>query len=150
MAEFLCSRFSLLVLTLTLILNRARCEVFTALVDVEQLVYREREMRFTLEQYVNLEQERLTKLKNFLAKVNAAHRLVGEDVPRYLGHPVNSYLEIRRLYKEWPEAERLIQVDNSEGKCVCKKTREDQCFDSSKHLTLFDLANCLTINDILY
>ena len=90
--------------------------MFTALIDLENLVFRERELRFTLEEYVNLEEQRLAKLKKFLAKVNAAHNVVGDDVSRYLGHPVNSYLEIRRMYKEWPEAERLVQLDNSEGK----------------------------------
>lgn len=82
---------------------------------MENLVYREREMRFELENYVKLEQERLSKLQTFLAKVTAAHEMVGDDVSRYLGHPVNSYLEIRRFFKEWPEVERLIQLDNSEA-----------------------------------
>ena len=126
-------RFPLLLLTSVLIFSRARGELFTALVDLEQLVYRERELRFTLEQYVNLEQERLTKLKKFLARVDSAHNLVGEDVPRYLGHPVNSYLQIRRLYKDWPEAEKLIQIDNSEGKsCVLYNISNDQTIVSSK------------------
>ena len=117
MAEMFCARFSLVTLTFYLILSRTRGEVFTALIDLENLVYRERELRFTLEEYVNLEEQRLAKLKKFLSKVNAAHNVVGDDVSRYLGHPVNSYLEIRRMYKEWPEAERLVQLDNSEGKC---------------------------------
>lgn len=109
--------FSLLIiLTFGFILGRTRAELFTALVDLENLVYREREMRFELEKYVNLELERLTRLQKFLAKVNAAHEVVGEDISRYLGHPVNSYLEIRRFHKEWPEVERLIQLDNSEGR----------------------------------
>ena len=116
MAEMLYARISLLTLTFYLILSRTRGELFTALVDLENLVYRERELRFTLEEYINLEEQRLVKLKRFLAKVNAAHNVVGDDVSKYLGHPVNSYLEIRRLFKEWPEAERLIQLDNSEGK----------------------------------
>ena len=111
--------FSLLIiLTFGLILERTRAELFTALVDLENLVYREREMRFELEKYVNLELERLTRLQKFLAKVNAAHEVVGEDISRYLGHPVNSYLEIRRFHKEWPEVERLIQLDNSEGRRI--------------------------------
>lgn len=116
MAEMFCARFSLLTLTFYLILSRTRGEVFTALIDLENIVYRERELRFTLEEYVNLEEQRLAKLKKFLAKVNAAHSVGEDDVSRYLGHPVNSYLEIRRMYKEWPEAERLVQLDNSEGK----------------------------------
>lgn len=116
MAGMLCARFSLLTLTFCLILSRTRGELFTALIDLENLVYRERELRFTLEEYVNSEEQRIAKLKKFLAKVNAAHNIVGEDVSRYLGHPVNSYLEIRRMYKEWPEVERLVQLDNSEGK----------------------------------
>ena len=116
MAKLFCATFSLLTLTFHLILSRTRGEMFTALIDLENLVFRERELRFTLEEYVNLEEQRLAKLKKFLAKVNAAHNVVGDDVSRYLGHPVNSYLEIRRMYKEWPEAERLVQLDNSEGK----------------------------------
>lgn len=115
MAEMFCARFSLLTLTFYLILSRTRGEVFTALIDLENLVYRERELRFTLEEYVNLEEQRLAKLKKFLAKVSTAHNVVEDDVSRYLGHPVNSYLEIRRMYKEWPEAERLVQLDNSEA-----------------------------------
>lgn len=117
MAALLCLRLLLLIFTFILIVCRTRAELFTALVELENLVYREREMRFELEKFVNLEQERLTKLKKFLAKVNTAHEIVGDDVSRYLGHPVNSYLEIRRFYKGWPEVERLIQLDNSEGKC---------------------------------
>lgn len=116
MAELFCARLSVLALTFCLILSRTRGELFTALVDLENLVYRERELRVTLEEYVQLEEQRLTKLKKLLAKVNVAHDLVGERVQSYLGHPVNAYLEIRRMYKEWPEAERLIQLDNSEGR----------------------------------
>lgn len=116
MAAFVCYSLSLVTLTLSLIFYRTRAELFTALVDLENLVYRERELRFELEKYVNSEIERLAKLQTFLAKVNSAHEIVGEDVSRYLGHPVNSYLEIRRFHKEWPEVERLIQFDNSEGR----------------------------------
>ncbi|XP_068735828.1 prolyl 4-hydroxylase subunit alpha-1-like isoform X1 [Montipora capricornis] len=115
MASLLCCSYFLWLLTFSLIFARSRAELFTALVDLENLVYRERELRFELERYVSSELERLTKLQEFLAKVNAAHEVVGDDVSRYLGHPVNSYLEIRRFHKEWPEVERLIQIDNSEA-----------------------------------
>ena len=116
MAGVLWRRSLPLTVIFSLILSSIRAELFTAVVELENLVYREREIRFELERYLSLEQERLSKLKMFLTKVNAAHELVGDDVSRYLGHPVNSYLEIRRFYKEWPEVERLIQLDNSEGK----------------------------------
>lgn len=108
--------FSLSLLIFSVIFARTRAELFTALVDLENLVYRERELKFELENYVNSELERLTKLQKFLDKVNSAHEVVGSDVSRYLGHPVNSYLEIRRFYKDWPDVERLIQIDNSEGR----------------------------------
>lgn len=107
--------FSLSLFIFSVIFSRTRAELFTALVDLENLVYRERELKFELENYVNLELERLNKLQKFLDKVNAAHEGVGSDVSRYLGHPVNSYLEIRRFYKDWPNVERLIQIDNSEA-----------------------------------
>ena len=116
MAGVLFLKLLLSIVILCLIVRTNRAEVFTAVVEMENLVYREREMRFELENYVKLEQERLSKLQTFLAKVTAAHEMVGDDVSRYLGHPVNSYLEIRRFFKEWPEVERLIQLDNSEGR----------------------------------
>lgn len=116
MAGVLWHRSLPLTVIFSLIFSSIQAELFTAVVELENLVYREREMRFELERYLSLEQERLSKLKMFLTKVSAAHELVGDDVSRYLGHPVNSYLEIRRFYKEWPEVERLIQLDNSEGK----------------------------------
>ncbi|XP_044181335.1 prolyl 4-hydroxylase subunit alpha-1-like isoform X1 [Acropora millepora] len=115
MASDVCYLFSLSLFISSIIFSRTRAEAFTALVDLENLVYRERELKFELQNYVNLELERLNKLQKFLDKVNAAHEGVGSDVSRYLGHPVNSYLEIRRFYKDWPDVERLIQIDNSEA-----------------------------------
>ena len=118
MASDVCYLFSLSLFIFSIIFSRTRAEAFTALVDLENLVYRERELKFELQNYVNLELERLNKLQKFLDKVNAAHEGVGSDVSRYLGHPVNSYLEIRRFYKDWPDVERLIQIDNSEGRFI--------------------------------
>lgn len=129
--------FSLSLFIFSVIFSRTRAELFTALVDLENLVYRERELKFELENYVNLELERLNKLQKFLDKVNAAHEGVGSDVSRYLGHPVNSYLEIRRFYKDWPNVERLIQIDNSEGMFIYHDLMK----------TSFQLAFCYRLKD---
>ena len=94
---------------------RTKCEIFTALVDMEHLIYREREMMAALRDYVLAEESKLTQLKSFLEKLEDTHALVGEDVSSFLGHPVNSYSLIKRYYKDWPTLEYDIQRDNTEG-----------------------------------
>ena len=95
--------------------SRTKCEIFTALVDMEHLIYREREMMAALRDYVLAEESKLTQLKSFLEKLEDTHALVGEDVSSFLGHPVNSYSLIKRYYKDWPTLEYDIQRDNTEG-----------------------------------
>lgn len=108
-------RFSLLVLVLSSTVTHSNGELFTAIVDIKDLVYREREMKASFRDYIAMEERRLARIRHFYTKMEESHDLVGEDVGQYLGHPVNSYLLIRRFYKEWPEMESLVQHDNTEG-----------------------------------
>lgn len=111
------SFWSLSFLAVFLTLNVVNCEQFTALVDLQHLVYREREMKTALKDYIALEETRLSVLKNFLGNVEKAHSSILDDnIEGFLGHPVNSYVLIKRFYNEWPNMEKTIQHDNSEGR----------------------------------
>jgi prolyl 4-hydroxylase len=103
-------------LLLFLSLNIAKCEFFTALIDLEHLIYRERELKTTLKNHIAMEEERLASLKKFSEKVEDIHSKFGEDdIEPFIGHPVNSYLIIKRFFNEWTKIEELIQKDTSEG-----------------------------------
>lgn len=101
--------------TLALFVSRTKAEMFTALVDMEHLIYREREMLAELRKYVAAEDTKLQRLKKFLGRLEETHSFVGKDIGEFLGHPVNSYSLINRYYKDWPNLEDEIQRDNSEG-----------------------------------
>jgi hypothetical protein len=89
---------------------RVRCEVFTALIEMESLVYREKEMIAGLKDYVRQEQARLEKIKQFTEKLDSLHAVIPEGkVENYLGHPSNAYLLIKRFVKEWPAIEDLAK-----------------------------------------
>ncbi|KAK3708857.1 hypothetical protein QZH41_016282, partial [Actinostola sp. cb2023] len=105
--------FSLLLLFLSL--NLAKCELFTALTDLEHLIYRERELKSVLKNYIALEENRLAALKKFSERVENIHSLIVDNkVESFLGHPVNSYVLIKRFYQEWPFIEKAVVYDNSE------------------------------------
>ncbi|CAB3985217.1 prolyl 4-hydroxylase subunit alpha-1-like [Paramuricea clavata] len=91
-------------------LIRVRSEVFTALIEMESLVYREKEMIAGLKDYVRQEQARLEKIKQFTDKLDSLHAVIPEGkVENYLGHPSNAYLLIKRFVKEWPAIEDLAK-----------------------------------------
>ena len=99
-------------------LSRTKGEMFTALVDMEHLIYREREMLAELRNYVFAENAKIQRLKAFLERLEETHSFVDDNVGAFLGHPVNSYSLIHRYYKDWPRLEFEIQKDSSEGKIV--------------------------------
>lgn len=74
-------------------------------------------MKLALKEYITLEENRLRVLKKFSEKVENVHSSVQDgQLESFLGHPVNSYVLIKRFYSEWPYIESNIQHDNSEGK----------------------------------
>ncbi|XP_046858925.1 prolyl 4-hydroxylase subunit alpha-1-like isoform X2 [Xenia sp. Carnegie-2017] len=92
-----------------------RSEVFTALIEMENLVYREKEMLDSLKGYLQAEQDRLEVIKRFTEKLDQIHSAIPqENVERHLGHPSNSYLLIKRFVKEWPAIEELSKNPSSE------------------------------------
>jgi prolyl 4-hydroxylase len=95
---------------------RVRGEVFTALIEMESLVYREKEMIASLKDYIRQEQARLEKIKQFTEKLDSIHAVIPEGkVENYLGHPSNAYLLIKRFVKEWPVMEDLSKSPSHQG-----------------------------------
>ena len=92
-------------------------EVFTALSHLERLVNIELELADALEEYIIEQEERLKMLKWFAEDVSNAMDQAKEDRYAYLGHPVSSFLMVKRFVNQWPRIEKSIQQEgDSEGK----------------------------------
>nr|CAD2185390.1 unnamed protein product [Meloidogyne enterolobii] len=100
-------------------------DVFTAMVDIENLLLSEVSgTSQVIEQYIKSEQERLNKLREFAEEyANALHDPNGRSkfrggqlVPGQLDeeavmNPVNAFLLIKRMTSDWKEIEKLMHYN---------------------------------------
>ena len=111
--KFLCRFVLVYVVFLT---RNIYCEVFTSIADMEQLVKTEQHLVLSLRNYIDLENQRLHRLKTFLSKVDKILQYVNDsDVTKYLGNPINTYLLLKRFHTDWLEVEDLLTTSDNEG-----------------------------------
>ncbi|XP_071488036.1 prolyl 4-hydroxylase subunit alpha-1-like isoform X3 [Diadema antillarum] len=96
-------------------LSVAQCEVFTALVDLENVIYTEDNMLGALDEYIKQEEERLAMVKSKAEKLRSMHRGAADDIEHYLGHPVNAFLLVKRFLWEWVDVENWIKYDGPQS-----------------------------------
>ena len=91
-------------------------EVFTALSHVQRLVNIEMELSDALDDYITEQESRLNRLKDFADAVNDAMVQAKSNRISYIGHPVNTYLMIKRLVKDWPTHVKSVEQEgDAEG-----------------------------------
>lgn len=104
---------------LTYILSTTRfveSEIFTALSHVERLINIEMELSDALDEYLFEQESRLKKLRSFNEDVKKAMGRAISNREEYIGHPVNTYLMIKRLVKEWTQHVKSIEQEgDAEG-----------------------------------
>lgn len=93
----------------------ARSELYTALVDLENLLYTEGEIVKTLEQYLLVEEQRLEKVRWLREQYQKLFNRANEDVETFLSNPVNAFLLVKRLTADWKLAEDLAQGTHSKA-----------------------------------
>jgi len=94
-------------------------EIFSALSHTEKLLSIEHELSDSLEKYIQEQEIRLQKLKSFSNQVQRTVQLAKESGAKFLGHPVNSFLMIKRFVIEWPAIENILTEENvAEGTYV--------------------------------
>ena len=106
----------LLVALLAAICTLSYGEVFTSMADMEQMVETEKQMLEVLKDYIEAEDKKLVAVKSFLSDVNGVLGSVNatEDVGKYLGNPVNSYLMLKRFNVDWKNLEKTLEEDYAE------------------------------------
>ena len=111
---------ALLMFICGLLAQAIKSELFTALSHVEKLVKIEDDLAYSLEQYLIEQEQKLEVLQKFAGEVRLTVYLARKDRSKYLGHPVNAFLLIKRFVQEWPEVERILsQPANGEGRFSC-------------------------------
>jgi len=93
--------------------SSSKGELFTALADLQSLVYHERDVVNTLRKYINEESERLEEIKKHVEEYRVHNQEALKDPQQYLANPVNSYLLIKKFTIDWEELQDLIKKNHA-------------------------------------
>ncbi|KAE9555682.1 hypothetical protein FO519_001153 [Halicephalobus sp. NKZ332] len=103
------------VLLLTCIIGIAYGDVFTAMVDLENLLSSESDLTSALiENYINAEKNRLDRLKRFAEDYLSKNNENSGDDLKVVTNPVNAYLLIKRLTSDWKYITHLMKANSAE------------------------------------
>lgn len=89
---------------------KTNAELFTAIAEVEYLLETHKRIIDDLDFYVNKEEKRLATLKRHLDIYKREHDKAMEDIPNYLGNPINAFTLIKRLTADLDHIEDSIKI----------------------------------------
>ncbi|XP_045528903.1 prolyl 4-hydroxylase subunit alpha-1 isoform X2 [Pieris brassicae] len=103
-------RFTISCLLLSCHWSWTNAELFTAISDVEPLLETHKRIIDDLDEYILKEEERLNVLKRHLNIYKREHEIAMEDIPNYLGNPINAFTLIKRLTSDLDHIEHSIEI----------------------------------------
>nr|CAD7453803.1 unnamed protein product [Timema tahoe] len=95
--------------------SRVNSEVYTALVEMEELLETEAVLMRTLEDYITAQEDRLNQLRRQAGEYAKEHEEASQDVQAYLSNPINAYLLVKRLTTDWKQVESFMVDDITQG-----------------------------------
>ncbi|XP_050346724.1 prolyl 4-hydroxylase subunit alpha-1 isoform X4 [Nymphalis io] len=101
---------SLLLIFIGLFFVSTRAELYTAISDVEPLLDTHLRIIEELEEYIEKEEKRIDVLKSHLKVYQIEHEKAMEDIPNYLGNPINAFTLIKRLTTDLDFIEKKIEI----------------------------------------
>ncbi|KAL0881008.1 hypothetical protein ABMA27_002151 [Loxostege sticticalis] len=87
-----------------------QAELFTAISEVEPLLETHKRIIDDLDDYIAKEEKRLITLKKHLSLYKREHEKAMEDIPNYLGNPINAFTLIKRLTTDLDFIESSIKI----------------------------------------
>lgn len=91
-------------------------DVFTALASMKRLIRYEQYLLDLLDRYVESHPDPHEDLKMFVREIQESTLNVMDDIEVFLGHPVNSFLLLRRFTKHWQQIDRFLDDKRTKGK----------------------------------
>jgi len=92
----------------SLLATVGRAEIFTALVDMENLAYTERELIGLLDKVIQAEERKIQTLRKYMDNYQRVNAELAENTEAHLHNPVNAYLVVKRLTLDWRKVESVI------------------------------------------
>lgn len=102
-------------LILLLISHFSSGEWYSSIGHMEDLVSEELNLISSLTDFISAEEAKLEKLKKVASELKSQADEAGSNVEKFLGHPLNQYLLVKRLKKEWDEMETMILGNSTQG-----------------------------------
>ncbi|CAK9300109.1 unnamed protein product [Gordionus sp. m RMFG-2023] len=97
------------------LLNYVKSEdIFTSMADIQNLLYSKKECLSMLNEYIIDEEQRLQKIRDFIKDHENLKNDDETDVEYYLGNPINAFLLIKSLTKDWKHLGTIMRHNASE------------------------------------
>lgn len=78
-------------------------EYFTSTSHLKMLLKSEQQLALKLKDFISFEERRINKLRMFYEKIEFLGKITStRDINSYVGHPVQAFLTLRRMVKDWP------------------------------------------------
>jgi prolyl 4-hydroxylase len=102
-------------------------DMYTAIVDLERLLYAEKAVADDLRLYIDQQTQRLQRLKQLADDYDSHARSALVEPERFLGNPVNAYKLIKRFTIDW---ERVVNSDirNSDTDDFMTNLKSKTCY----------------------
>ncbi|KAF2882686.1 hypothetical protein ILUMI_23488 [Ignelater luminosus] len=110
----MCILYNLVGILLLMINRNVRCEVYTSVAVLEDVINTETKIISSIEEYIRLESEKLDHLNRYMKRYQEQNNLALRNIEDYLENPLNIYLLIKRLTVELQAVEDLIGLNNVE------------------------------------
>ncbi|CEF59606.1 Prolyl 4-hydroxylase alpha-related protein PH4[alpha]EFB [Strongyloides ratti] len=102
----------LLILSLCAIITFINGDLFTAMVDLENLKESERDIGYVIEEYIKSEEERLNKLKEYANEYKV--RLNEKKDITYITNPINAYTLIKKMSVDWKNIQQKMNENKAD------------------------------------
>jgi prolyl 4-hydroxylase len=98
---------------LVLVFQTVHSELFTALVDLEKVLYTEQKVASDLRRYISQEEARLEQLKKLANDYEAHSNEALSNPERHLANPVNAFLLVKRFTTDWQSMIERYVISNA-------------------------------------
>ncbi|KAF5304255.1 hypothetical protein FQA39_LY09782 [Lamprigera yunnana] len=103
--------FSVFLSVIFFIIKLTKCELYTALVDLKELLQTEKVLVNTLDNYIEAEQKKLDLLQKYASTYKKQHTVAAEDIETYIANPINAYVLVKRLTADWHNVESIMNMN---------------------------------------
>ena len=87
--------------------------MFSATTELEKLLGTEQLIIDSLDSYLSDEENRLKQLKHIRDDYAELYNITSENIEQYIANPVNAYILVKRLTKDWKTGELHSQQSGS-------------------------------------